>query len=165
LHHDRHSSKPRQRLRYFSCVGFTTGFEASFLPELLCLPLPILSNILKPLPILDGQIVAIDEETDEETLRRSYDKRSGKSAIHSINTTLRKGKETTEARYYILSKNLSGKKFAEAVRNHWRIENSLHWQLDVTFGEDQSRLRKGHADENFSTLRRTALSLLKRDRR
>ncbi len=82
----------------------------------------------------------------------------------SINKTLRNGKETTEARYYILSKNLSGKKFAEAVRNHWGIENSLHWQLDVTFGEDQSRIRKGHADENFSTLRRTALSLLKRER-
>jgi len=72
-------------------------------------------------------------------------------------------KETTEARYYILSKYLSGKKFSEAVRNHWRIENSLHWQLDVTFGEDQSHIRKGHADENFSTLRRTAFSLLKRE--
>ncbi len=81
----------------------------------------------------------------------------------SINRTIRNGKETTEARYYILSKYLSGQKFSEAVRNHWGIENSLHWQLDVTFGEDQSRIRKGHADENFSTLRRTALSLLKQE--
>ena len=43
------------------------------------------------------------------------------------------------------------------------IENNLHWQLDVTFGEDLSRIRKGQADTNFSTLRRAALSLLKRE--
>ena len=79
----------------------------------------------------------------------------------AINNTLRAGKETSEVRYYILSKKLSAKKFGEAVRGHWSIENRLHWQLDVTFGEDQSRIRKGHADANFSILRRAALSLLK----
>jgi len=78
-----------------------------------------------------------------------------------INDTVRDGKCTTEIRYYILSKKLTAKRFAEAVRGHWSIENKLHWQLDVTFGEDQSRLRQGHADANFSILRRTALSLLK----
>jgi hypothetical protein len=71
------------------------------------------------------------------------------------------GKETSEVRYYILSKKLSARRFGAAVRGHWSIENRLHWQLDVTFHEDQSRLRKGHADVNFSHLRRTALSLLK----
>jgi predicted transposase YbfD/YdcC len=79
----------------------------------------------------------------------------------AINITVRDGKETSAVRYYILSKYLSGKRFGEAVRSHWGIENSLHWQLDVTFGEDQSRIRKGHADTNFSLLRRTALSLIK----
>ena len=64
-------------------------------------------------------------------------------------------------RYYILSKKLSARRFAAAVRSHWSIENQLHWQLDVTFQEDQSRIRLGHADTNFSILRRTALSLLK----
>lgn len=83
----------------------------------------------------------------------------------AINNTLRDGKQTSEVRYYILSRKLSAKKFAAAVRGHWSIENSLHWQLDVTFGEDQSRLRKGHADANFSILRRTAVSLLKNNRR
>jgi predicted transposase YbfD/YdcC len=73
----------------------------------------------------------------------------------------RNGQEHMECRYYILSKYLSGKRFAEAVRNHWAIENRLHWQLDVTFQEDQSRIRKNNADANFSTLRRTAISLLK----
>lgn len=79
----------------------------------------------------------------------------------AITDSLRDGKQTSEVRYYILSKKLSAKKFGAAVRGHWSIENRLHWQLDVTFGEDQCRLRKGHADANFSILRRTALSLLK----
>jgi predicted transposase YbfD/YdcC len=79
----------------------------------------------------------------------------------AINDTERGATHSDEVRYYILNKKLSGRKFAEAVRGHWSIENRLHWQLDVTFGEDQSRLRKGHADANFSILRRTALSLLK----
>lgn len=82
----------------------------------------------------------------------------------AINETLRDNKQTLEVRYYIMSKKLSAKKFAEAVRGHWSIENSLHWQLDVTFGEDQCRVRKGHADANCSLLRRTALSLLKNEK-
>lgn len=79
----------------------------------------------------------------------------------AINDTIRDGKNTSEVRYYILSKKLSARKFGGAARGHWSIENRLHWQLDVTFGEDQSRIRKGYADANFSILRRTALSLLK----
>lgn len=81
-----------------------------------------------------------------------------------LHHSIRNGKECDEIRYYILSKYLSGKKFAEAVRQHWSIENQLHWQLDVTFNEDQSRVRKGHADVNFSSVRRMALSLLKQDK-
>jgi predicted transposase YbfD/YdcC len=73
------------------------------------------------------------------------------------------GKETSSVRYYITSRWMSGEKFASAVRGHWSIENSLHWQLDVTMGEDQCRIRKGHADANFSLLRRTCLSLLKNE--
>jgi predicted transposase YbfD/YdcC len=82
----------------------------------------------------------------------------------AINDTVRQGQPTSEVRYYILSRKPAARKFAAAVRGHWSIENRLHWQLDVTFGEDQSRLRKGHADANFSILRRTALSLLKNNR-
>ena len=81
----------------------------------------------------------------------------------AISNTQRDGKDCYEVRYYILSKYLSGRRFAEAVRDHWGIENHLHWQLDVTFQEDQCRIRKGHADANFSILRRTALSLLKNE--
>ena len=71
------------------------------------------------------------------------------------------GEPTYEIRCYILSRKLSGKQFAAAVRGHWSIENQLHWQLDVSFREDHCRVRKGHADANLSSLRRTALSLLK----
>ena len=79
----------------------------------------------------------------------------------TFNQTTRQGKQTVEVRYYILSKKLTARRFAEAVRRHWSIENQLHWQLDVTFQEDQSRLREGHAATNFSLLRRAGLSLLK----
>ena len=79
----------------------------------------------------------------------------------AFSETVRGGKPCDDVRYYILSKRLSGRRFGAAVRSHWSIENRLHWQLDVTFQEDQSRVRKGHADANFSILRRTALGLLK----
>ena len=81
----------------------------------------------------------------------------------AINNTVRDGTMCIAIRYYILSRYVSGRRFAEAVRSHWGVENNLHWQLDVTFSEDQSRIRKGHADTNFSILRRTALSLLKNE--
>jgi predicted transposase YbfD/YdcC len=81
----------------------------------------------------------------------------------AIANTKRDGKDCYEVRHYILSKYLSGRRFADAVRSHWGIENRLHWQLDVTFQEDQCRIRKGHADQNFSILRRAALGLLKNE--
>ena len=46
------------------------------------------------------------------------------------------------------------------VRSHWKIENSLHWLMDVTFGEDACRVRTGHEAQNLATLRRTAAFLL-----
>jgi predicted transposase YbfD/YdcC len=82
----------------------------------------------------------------------------------SINNTQRRKGDEIAVRYYIISKLLPGAAFADAVRDHWGIENSCHWQLDVAFDEDQCRIRKGHGDENFSTLRRTALSLLKQEK-
>ncbi len=74
-----------------------------------------------------------------------------------------RGRTSLEGRYYILSRGLSAKEFAEAVRGHWSIENQLHWQLDVSFREDESRVRTGHAAANVSVIRRFALGLLKRE--
>ena len=71
------------------------------------------------------------------------------------------GTETNEVRYYICSRYLSGKRFSEAVRSHWSIE-SMHWTLDVTFREDDSRTRERTLGNNLSWLRRFAITLLKR---
>jgi predicted transposase YbfD/YdcC len=74
---------------------------------------------------------------------------------------LRDGKETIEVRYYISSLEVDVKQFARAVRGHWSVENGCHWVLDMTFREDESRIRERHLRENFAWLNRFALSLLK----
>jgi predicted transposase YbfD/YdcC len=73
------------------------------------------------------------------------------------------GHTSLEGRYYILSRQLSAKEFADAVRGHWSIENELHWQLDVSFREDACRVRTGHAAANMSVIRRFVLGSLKRE--
>lgn len=70
------------------------------------------------------------------------------------------GKTTVETRYYISSLNLDAKKFGESVRSHWGIENSLHWVLDVALNEDNCRIRKDNAPQNFAILRHIAVNLL-----
>jgi predicted transposase YbfD/YdcC len=74
---------------------------------------------------------------------------------------VRDGKETIETRYSISSLAVSVKQFAHAVRSHWGIENSCHWCLDMTYREDESRIRDPHMRENFAWLNRFTLSLLK----
>lgn len=71
------------------------------------------------------------------------------------------GNLTEECRYYITSLTKDVKEFAEAVRSHWSVENSLHWVLDVVFREDESRIRKGNGAENMTMLRHLAINLLK----
>lgn len=72
------------------------------------------------------------------------------------------GKKTIESRYFISSLTDSDL-FQKSVRTHWQIENSCHWILDVAFREDDSRIRAGHAAENFSVMRKIALAFLKKD--
>ena len=74
------------------------------------------------------------------------------------------GKESVERRYYLSSLNNDAERFAKAVRGHWGVENSLHWVLDVVFGEDDSRARSGYAAENLAATRRLAINLLRRDK-
>jgi predicted transposase YbfD/YdcC len=70
----------------------------------------------------------------------------------------------TERRYYITSLSEEVKEFAKAVREHWQVENNLHWALDISFREDSCRKRAGQSAENFSLLRRLALNMLKSEK-
>jgi predicted transposase YbfD/YdcC len=82
-------------------------------------------------------------------------------AVESIREV--EGKKTVERRYYLASLPPNAELFARAVRSHWGVENKVHWVMDVTFGEDQSRARTGHAAENLATLRRLALNMLRKE--
>jgi predicted transposase YbfD/YdcC len=78
-----------------------------------------------------------------------------------LSECVRDGKETVEIRYFISSLEVDVKRFAHAIRSHWGIENSCHWSLDMTYREDESRIREKHLRENFAWLNRLTLSLLK----
>jgi len=84
-----------------------------------------------------------------------------KSVGMVVSQCVRNGNETFEIRHYISSLAVSVKRFAHAVRSHWSIENTCHWSLDVTYREDESRIRDKHMRENFAWLNRLTLSLLK----
>lgn len=91
---------------------------------------------------------------------------AGLSSFSVVERERTVGEKTTGERHYFIS-SLDGtdaSSLGHAIRNHWGIENKLHWVLDVAFREDESRVRKGHSAENFSRLRRMALNLLKRDK-
>jgi predicted transposase YbfD/YdcC len=81
-----------------------------------------------------------------------------------VSECVRDGKVTDEVRYYISSLSMDVERFAHAIRSHWGIENSCHWSLDVTYREDESRIRERHLRENFAWLNRITLSLLKQHR-
>jgi predicted transposase YbfD/YdcC len=74
---------------------------------------------------------------------------------------IRAGKPSSETRYFIGSRKASAKVYGRALRNHWGIENGLHWILDVSFAEDKNRVSNRHGAENLALVRRLALSLLK----
>jgi predicted transposase YbfD/YdcC len=83
--------------------------------------------------------------------------------VSSERRLLNTGKIERETRYFISSLEADAHQLLHAVRAHWQVENSLHWVLDVAFGEDESRVRKDHAPENFAIIRQCALNLLKQE--
>jgi predicted transposase YbfD/YdcC len=84
------------------------------------------------------------------------------SIIKVVSTREINGKITVENRFYISSlKHIELQKIAGSIRNHWGIENSLHYVLDVTFNQDKCRIRKEHGPENVSIIRKIVLNLVK----
>lgn len=103
--------------------------------------------------------------TSDASWFQELPKWKGLSSFAMVESERTVGTETSVERRYFIS-SLEGKDaeaFARVVRSHWGVENGLHWVLDVSFREDECRVRQGYAAENFSTIRRIALNLLKRD--
>ena len=141
--------------------------------------------LLKRLPLHDDVRLYLSDATNHELVNENNDKGHGRveqrvaavahdiawlqdthkwpglKAIGQIRATVwRKGKETTETRYYISSMALTAQKLNEVARAHWSIENQLHWVLDVTFNEDKACIRNDNAAENLDILRKWALAVL-----
>lgn len=89
----------------------------------------------------------------------------GLRSVGMVESTREIGEQiTVERRYYLSSLKPDGECFARAVRGHWSVENSLHWVMDVNFGEDNSRARNKNAAENLALTRRMALNLIKKEK-
>ncbi|WP_373529915.1 ISAs1 family transposase [Nostoc sp.] len=102
----------------------------------------------------------IQERLDPDSI---WSKLNSVGMVESVRNA--NGKTTVETRYFISSLESNAEKFANSVRNHWGIENSLHWILDVALREDDSRIRKDNAPENFAVLRHIAVNLLSKEKR
>jgi len=74
------------------------------------------------------------------------------------------GKSSSQIRYFISSVKPGAPRMLQLIRNHWEVENKLHWSLDVSFNEDNSRVRTGHAPENLALIRKMALNLLRQNK-
>ena len=72
-----------------------------------------------------------------------------------------KGRTETETRFFITSLTLPAKEMGAVVRDHWAVENALHWVMDMVFRDDECRLRTKHAPANFTTIKHTAHNLIR----
>ncbi len=84
-------------------------------------------------------------------------------AVETIRMARQQAPVTSDYRFYMSSLMRSADAFVTMIRQHWDIENKLHWSLDVTFNEDRCRIRKEHAPENVAALRHVALNLLRQE--
>lgn len=116
---------------------------------------------------VDGDHGRIETRTclvsnDINWIKEAHERWSSIKSIIKIDSTREiKGASSFESRYYISSIQLDASKILHAIRSHWAIENSLHWVLDMSFGDDQSRIRKGNAPQNMAIIRHVSLNMIR----
>jgi predicted transposase YbfD/YdcC len=96
-------------------------------------------------------------------LRRFPDWKALHSLVKIVSQRQLNGKTTTQTRYFISSLDTSAQRCLAICRDHWQIENDLHWVLDVAFAQDDNRLHKDHAPDNWAVLQHIALILVKQE--
>lgn len=97
-----------------------------------------------------------------DELKKQHDWPYLKTLVEVISKREIKGVASEETRYYITSLENNAEKIGAAIRSHWAIENSLHWILDISFRDDDSRIRKGNAPQNIAIIKHAALNMLQK---
>jgi len=111
----------------------------------------------------ESRFYAVAQVPEAVTERANWPKLSVVGMCYSERTA-GGGKTSYEVRYFIGSKKAKARYYGKGLRGHWRVENNCHWQLDVTFGEDDSQVRQRQAATNLAVVRRLALNLLKQEK-
>lgn len=114
---------------------------------------------------IETRTTKVINDVDWVCSRKDWSKLNSLIMVLTKRIDKKTGKEECAERYYISSKKAGAQEFNSYIRSHWGIENKLHWALDVTFKEDQSKKRIGDAPRNFSLITKVALNLLKNHKR
>jgi len=126
------------------------------------------SNVSTTVPVVEGDHGRIETRTATVSTDVGWlQKQHAWPGLAAVGKVIRvretPGKTTSETAYYLLSKALTPERFNLIVRQHWNVENCLHWRLDVILNEDQDRTRMGNGPHNLAVLRHMALNAIQRE--